>query len=59
MEEKINKVDDLDNIDEEADDEIDWWDLSVVMLKQTPPLHGRGVVQQVLPHAHQVDIRVF
>jgi len=37
MEEKINKVDDLDNIDEEADDEIDWWDLSVVMLKQTHP----------------------
>lgn len=37
MEEKINKVDDLDNINEEADDEIDWWDLSVVMLKQTHP----------------------
>lgn len=37
MEEKINKVDDLHNIDEEADDEIYWWDLSVVKLNKHIP----------------------
>mmetsp|Transcript_58786 Transcript_58786/g.127614 ORF Transcript_58786/g.127614 Transcript_58786/m.127614 type:complete len:122 (+) Transcript_58786:967-1332(+) len=39
LEEQINKLDDLENIPEEdeEEDEVDWWELSLIILKQTHP----------------------
>jgi len=37
MDDRLNKIDELENIEEEDLNEIDWWDMCVVMLKQTHP----------------------